>query len=147
MSTTLTLNYSNHPWEEETIKHKHMNVFEWTWDEMKRNETKCSEMRWGKSKGLRRIDSTWPSITFHLQSFPCSMHYLSFPSFQLCSFPFIALHFISFPFKYICLLYLKFVPPFKWLQNLGWLIRVIKHTYGPQSTLSIWIVSLSKWWK
>ena len=95
LSITLFILDCSFTWEEEQLNIKKWNAFEWKWHEMNRNERTCNEMQRAKSKVLHRIDSNWPAITFDLQSFPCSMQYLSFPSFQLCSFPFMSLHFIS----------------------------------------------------
>jgi hypothetical protein len=59
--TLLILDWSI-TWEVEQLNIKNMNVFDWKWDEMKRNGSKCNEIKWGKSKVLHRIDSNWKGM-------------------------------------------------------------------------------------
>ena len=124
MWVRLTLNYSTQPrllnhMRRKTFKHK---TYECIWMELQRNEKKWKVMGWVEMREItlyvfvcfcdvipfseiifRSLPSpihfnSFPpflSVTFHLLSFPRSTQYLSSPSLQLCSFPFISSHFLS----------------------------------------------------
>jgi hypothetical protein len=139
-----------------------MNVFEWKWNETKRNERKCAEMKRGKSKCMFLWCHSvfWNNLSFaaifisfqFISSF--SFHYLPLAIISMqyavtfisllatlfTSFHFSSSHLISFQIHSSSL----FSIFFRWLNNLFRMIRAIKHSYGPQSILTIWTVSLSK---
>jgi len=138
-----------------------MNVFEWKWYEMKRNEGKCIEMNWGNSKcmflGCHSIFFnfllfTAISIWFQLISFMpfhCFLVAIVFTQYAVPFISLIAAVFISFQFfsfHFLSNTFVFFISivffPFRWLSHLGWLEKVNKIMVLKVS-LVIWTVSLS----
>ena len=122
-----------------------MNVFEWKWYEIQRNDGKCVEMNWGNSKcmflGCHSIFFnfllfTAISIWFQLIS-SMSLHYLIFAivftqyavpfipliAVFLISFQFFSFHFLSNTFVFFIF---NVLLSFRWLSHPGWLQKVNK---------------------